>query len=138
MLGELEDGIALYPALGDVKGAGWLEEVPVDSLDELRLFAEYARVLVAGQHNVGESSVLAWAEAHGAIAVVDDQTAVNIAKGRGVRVRRTLSLIAAGIHNGVLDREEAQRLVDDLRSGGARFPCTGAEFIEWATEKGLL
>lgn len=138
VLGELEDGIALYPTLADVKSADWLEVVPVDSLRELRLFAEYARVLVAGQHNVGESSALAWAEAHGATAVVDDQTAVNIARNRGVRVRRTLSLISAGIHKDVLDHDGAQRLVDNLRTGGARFPCTGAEFIAWAQDKGLL
>ena len=34
------------------------------------------RRLVAGGRNVGESSVLAWAQVHGATAVVDDQDAV--------------------------------------------------------------
>jgi len=92
----------------------------------------------AGQRDVGESSALAWAEAYEATAIVDDQTAVNIARKRGVQVRGTLSLIADGIHQGILDNGTAERLIDDLRTGGARFPCTDSEFIVWARDKGLL
>ncbi len=138
VLEELDNGVADHPALADVRSAEWIEMVPVDGLRELRLFAQYVRLLGAGQRDVGESSALAWAEAYEAVAIVDDQTAVNIARQRGVRVRGTLSLIADGIRQSILDNGEAERLIDDLRAGGARFPCTGSEFIVWARDKELL
>ena len=75
MLGELATGTATYPSLQDAIDAEWLEHVRVDGLPELAVFAEYARVpgsSLAG--NVGEAATLAWAETHGAVAIVDDQT----------------------------------------------------------------
>ena len=47
-------------------------------------------------------------------------------------------MIADGIRQGVLDSDAAERLIDDLRAGGARFPCAGSEFIVWARDKELL
>lgn len=61
VLGEIKRGVVDYPKLAAVLDATWLEEVPVDGLEELAAFAHYARRLTAGDRNVGESSVLAWA-----------------------------------------------------------------------------
>jgi predicted nucleic acid-binding protein len=115
-----------------------MKVVPVDGLDELRLFAEYSRRLVVRDRNVGEASVLAWAEAHGGIALIDDQVAVQHGRERGVEVRRTLAVIVRGIKRSLVAPADAAKLVNDLVRAGARFPCTGERFLEWASEQGLF
>jgi predicted nucleic acid-binding protein len=138
VLNELESGCADFPRLQDALALPWLSPVPVDRLDELRLFAEYSRRLVAGDRNVGEASVLAWAEANGGIALIDDQAAVQVGRERGVEVRRSLALIARGVRVRLMSKAEAAGLVDDLLRVGARFPCAGDEFVAWAMAAGLL
>jgi predicted nucleic acid-binding protein len=139
VLEEVDRGVALHPELRDVRRADWFEEVHVDGLDELKLFASYVKHLGAGERDIGECSSLAWAEAHGAIVVLDDQTAVNIARKRGVEVRRSLALVSEGLRRSVIRRGAAESLVDELQKvGGARFPCTGRDFLAWAEKAGLL
>lgn len=87
---------------------------------------------------VGEASVLAWAEVHGAIAFTDDEAAVQAGRDEGVEVRRTLAVVARGIKHGVLSDMAADRLVDDLLRGGGRFPFGSGEFVRWARENGLV
>lgn len=136
---ELELGYATYPALRDVTQLPWLRQERIDEIRDLLLFAEYARRLVVGRRNVGEASVLAWAESRAAIAVLDDQTGVQCGKDRGVTIKRTLALVARGIRRGIVSESEAVRLVDDLIRGGARFPTAAAsDFIRWANQVGLL
>jgi len=138
VMDEISNGCALYPVLEQALSLSWMKVVPVDGLDELVAFAEYSSRLVVGNHNVGEASVLAWAEVNGGIAVMDDQTAVSCGRERGVDVKRTLALIARGVRKGILQSSESSGLVDDLIRAGARYPCTGSEFMQWASENGLL
>lgn len=135
---EIKNGVAVYPDLQDVLDLAWLRVVSTDSLDELRLFAKYAARLGSGIHDVGEASVLAWAEAHGAIAFTDDEAAVQAGRDDGVEVRRTLAVVARGIKHGVLSDGEADRLVDELLRAGGRFPFGAGEFVRWARENGLV
>jgi predicted nucleic acid-binding protein len=128
-----------YPLLADVAALSWLELVPVDSLDALIAFSEFIRVLGAGGRNIGEASILAWAEVSAGVAVLDDNAAVSAAKARGVDVRRSLGLLCEGLSRKLLTTDEARLLVDDLASvGGARLPCDGADFEVWAEANGLL
>jgi predicted nucleic acid-binding protein len=139
VIDELERGCPDHPELRDALAAPWIEEVPVETPGELRFFAEYSRRLVAGERNIGEASVLAWAEAHQAIAIVDDQAAVQCGRERGVEVRRTLALVARGVKRGVMEAAGACKLVDELvQTGGARFPCSGEGFVGYARREGLL
>jgi predicted nucleic acid-binding protein len=138
VINEIEQGCADHPRLQDALSLPWIELVRMDGLDELRLFAEYSRRLVVGVRNVGEASVLAWAEAHGGIALIDDQAAVSCGRERNVKVERTLAIVAKGVRLKLLSRGDAASLVDDLVRAGARFPCTGEQFVGWATDKGLL
>jgi hypothetical protein len=62
VLDELRAGELAHPPLADVRNADWLEIVACDGLAELRAFAHYVRVLGAGERDIGEASVLAWAE----------------------------------------------------------------------------
>ncbi|HEX3765192.1 MAG TPA: hypothetical protein VHW23_41130 [Kofleriaceae bacterium] len=139
VLDEIRRGCTLYPALSNVAALGWMETVSVDSLDELVAFSHYIRVLGSDDRNIGEASILAWAETSSGIAVVDDQTAVSAARERGVTVRRSLGLLCHGLNRGTLTMADARGLVDSLRVlGGARLPCDGAGFERWAEANGLL
>jgi len=136
---EVERGIEDHPALKAISAASWLRVVPVDSLDELVAFADYATRLVAGDRNVGEASVLAWAEVNGAVALTDDQDAVQCGRENGVSIRRSLALLASGVKEGILSEGRAIEVVEALvKQGEARFPCGGHEFITWARDQGLL
>lgn len=139
VLDELARGVAMYPALRDVRALSWLETVAADSLEQLIAFSDYIRVLGSNGRNVGEASILAWAQVTGGIAVVDDNPAVNAGKAKGVEIRRSLGLLCDGLHRKSLQIERARVLVDELASlGGARFPCDGAGFEAWAETNGLL
>jgi predicted nucleic acid-binding protein len=137
VLDEIRNGVALHPELQDVLELEWLRVESAASLDELRLFAKYAQRLGSDVHDVGEASVLAWAQAHGAIAFTDDEAAVQAGRDEGVEVRRTLAVVARGIQHAVLSDVEADRLVDDLLRAGGRFPFGAGEFVRWAREQGI-
>ena len=137
---ELRRGIDAHPSLGNVLDADWLDRVGVNSLPELGAFAEYARVIgVSRERDVGEAATLAWAEIHGAIAVVDDQAATNAGRRRKVETHGTLWFVVRGLKAGELAEPEAVRLVGDLLDTGVWFPFSSAEdFISWARSESLL
>ena len=140
VLDELAAGVPVYPSLQAVLDSDWLDHVHVDGLPELGVVAEYARVLGSSRTgDVGEAATLAWAEVHGAVAIVDDQAARNAGRNRQVRVHGTLRLVTQGINTGRLPEAEATRLVGALLDTGARFPfASAAEFIPWARKTSLL
>lgn len=71
--------------------------------------------------------------------MVDDNAAVLAARARGVQVRRTLALLCDGLSRRLLPIEQACALVDELIGpGGARLPCDGSGFVQWAERNGLL
>jgi predicted nucleic acid-binding protein len=135
---ELRDGLAQHPELQDAIDLPWLKIEALTTLEELRIFAEYTRRLGSGAHDIGEATVLAWAEVHQATAFTDDEAAAQIGRERRVRVVRTLALVARGVRRKLLTEAGAERLVDDLLRGGGRFPLQAGEFIAWARDKKLL
>lgn len=139
VLEELERGRGEYPALGNALGLPWLHVMLAPSPAMIALFEHYTRVLGSRGRNRGESSILAWAELTGSVALLDDDAAVRAGRKRTVRVLRSLSLVATGLAGGVLTPESAQDLVDELRErGGARFPPESCTFISWAERQGLF
>jgi predicted nucleic acid-binding protein len=135
---ELRAGLGDHPELQDAIDLPWLRVEPLADLDELALFGKYAQRFGSGRHDVGEATVLAYAEAHGAVAFTDDQVAVQVGREQGVRVVRTLALVARGVRTSLLTEPEAVRLVDDLIRAGGRYPLGGGEFMAWARSNGLL
>jgi predicted nucleic acid-binding protein len=70
---ELERGAARFPELREAARLPWIRRVGLRGLNELGVFAEYAKRLGSGpDRDVGEATVLAWAECHEAIAIVDE------------------------------------------------------------------
>lgn len=119
-------------------GLGWLEVVHVDGLDELTALLAWVERVSAQQANQGEATVLAWAQVHGAIPVVDDRDARRAARGAGLEVWGSLRVIAESVSEGRLTEYAATAFVDSLADTGARYPCGRGEFITWAHRHGLL
>lgn len=139
VLSELDRGQAEHPRLAEIRAVPWLELVRPDSTSELVLFNEYIRVLGSRARNIGEASILAWAEVTSSMVAMDDDDAVRAARRRNVVVIRTLTLLCNGLHRGHLTAEQACTLVDELATdGGARFPCDGGGFVQWAERNGLI
>ncbi|MBK9036099.1 MAG: hypothetical protein IPL61_33465 [Myxococcales bacterium] len=139
VLGELDRGRADCPALAQVPALPWLEIVAVDTLDELVAFSDFVRALGSSDRNIGEASLLAWAQVASGVAIIDDNAAVSVARSREVTVRRSLGLVADGLNRKQLGGGEARVLVDELiAAGGARYPCDGGGFEAWAERNGLL
>lgn len=131
--GELRLGVPEYPAVEQALELDWVSVVHCDQLDEVYLFSLYMNRLGNIERNAGEASALAWAEAHGAAAYVDDKEGCKAGLERGVRVHRTLQLIIAAYRSGGLDEAAAQKLVTSLAETDARFPgLARKDLFGWA------
>jgi predicted nucleic acid-binding protein len=136
---ELRTGAALNSQLQAVLNADWIERVSLDAPAQLAAFAYYEQRLVGVDgRNVGECGVLALAETTpNAVAVLDDREAVNAAKSRAVKVRRTLGLLCDAIRQDLLTVPLVSALVDDLMRDSYRLPFEPGGFARWAEDLGL-
>jgi predicted nucleic acid-binding protein len=119
-------------------GLDWLEIQHVDHLDELAALVKWMDLVSGGKSNQGEATVLAWAEVHNAVAVIDDKDAHRIGRAAGLEVWGSLRVIAESVLDGRSTAYMATTLVDALIDTGARYPCPRGQFITWAKENNLL
>lgn len=119
-------------------GMEWLEVVHVDDLSELEALVSWMDRVSGAKSNHGEATVLAWAEVHGATAVVDDGDARRIARREGLPVCGSLRLIAESVSLGHTTSYVAAGLVDAMIDSGARYPCARGQFINWAKQQKIL
>lgn len=118
--------------------ADWLRIVHVDGLKELSALVGWVGRLSAGAHHRGEATVCAWADVHGATAVIDDGDARRTAGVAGLEVHGSLWVLAAGVRGGALSEPAADGLVATLVRDGARYPLHGDAFSSWARARGLM
>lgn len=118
----------------------WLREVHVDGLDELAALVRWVQVVGARDgHHRGEATVLAWAEAHEATAIVDDWAARQAATNAGLTVHGTLWLCAQAVQDDRVNEVGVAGFIDALLKDGARLPlASGRAFGAWARQEGLL
>jgi predicted nucleic acid-binding protein len=121
-----------------VQHAGWLRVVHVDGLDELPALVRWLQLLSSGQHHRGEATVCAWAEVHGATAIMDDSDAKSAAAHGGLDTHGSLWVLAEGVRSGTLMDSTADGLADALIREGARYPFVGRGYSAWARRCGLL
>lgn len=69
-----------------VAGLDWLEVVHVDGLEELNALVAWMARVSGQKSNQGEATVLAWADVHKAIAVIDDRDARRASRLAGLEV----------------------------------------------------
>jgi predicted nucleic acid-binding protein len=135
---ELRAAAELGPELATASELEWVRVVALDEPAAIRSFARWARRLGAGPRDLGEASVFAAAEMHGAVAVTDDRAATRVGRAYGLTVHGTVWLLAGACRSGKLTELGAGTLVDSLRRTGHRLPCTGPEFPSFARRFGLL
>jgi predicted nucleic acid-binding protein len=121
--------------LGDL---GWLEVVHVDHLDELKSLVEWLGVLSGQESNHGEATVLAWADVHGAVAVIDDAAARRAGRQAGLPIWGSLRVVAEAVKDGSATEYAATTLVDTMMATGMRYPFQAGQFIGWAKQNGML
>lgn len=92
--------LARYGLAEAVERSEWLRVVHVDGLDELPALVGWVSRLSAGQHHRGEATVCAWADVHGAVAVIDDDNARRTARRAALDVHGSLWVFAAGVRAG--------------------------------------
>ena len=136
---EILAGVTAIPELASVLKVQWLEPVELSGVYELAAFARYKTQLGGGsKENMGEAAVLAWAEVHRGVAIIDERAASRIAQKEGIPVHNSLWLVVQGFRQGELDRSAAETLVDELRATDMRLPIDGKGLFAWAYEQGLL
>ena len=114
---ELQKGVYFDYRIRAVLDADWIERRAIDTDTEAAAFARFAKRLVAGDRNVGESEVLALAETMPATAVVDDSVAHKVAKRASVDCTRTLALLCDATRAGLLTVEYVGNRVSGVQRG---------------------
>jgi predicted nucleic acid-binding protein len=110
----------------------------VDGIDELAALVRWVQRLSSSEHDRGEATVCAWAEAHDALAVIDDRAARIAAQRAGLDVHGTAWVIAQAVNLGRETPSGATALLDTLILDGARYPFRAGGFATWAKAEGLL
>ena len=135
---ELRQGSHSRPHLHQVLNAAWMKKHTLESGTELGSFAHFSGFLVSGSRNVGECSVLAYAQVHKATAVVDDGAARRLAQEAGLDFRGTLGLLCEAIRTGLLTTAMVGSLADHLIETEYRLPFPPGGFQVWANEHGIV
>lgn len=135
---ELRTGAHTRPHLQTVLDSDWIERRVLSSLEELGAYGKFSSRLVgADGRNAGEASVLAYAQVHRMIAVIDDGAGRKAGKTAEVQVRGTLGLLMDAIRSGQLTVEMVSQVADDLLATQYRLPFVQGEFAQWARQQGL-
>ncbi len=135
---EAQRGLAEHPAIGNLFAIRWITIVELDILETVRAVAFKRELGGTEIEHLGECAVLAVAQARGSSAVIDDHGARSAGRRHGILVTPTLSLIARGIRDGLLDESDAADVVDALWETNMHLPVRGPGYLMWAQSHGLL
>lgn len=109
----------------------WLETVHVEAPEELRALIAWIGRMEAGQRDLGEATVCAWAELNQGTVVIDDAEARKTATKHGLVVHGSLWVFAEAVRCGRISSAAASGLVNELIASGARYPCPADGFETW-------
>ncbi|HMR49169.1 MAG TPA: hypothetical protein PKE40_07875 [Arachnia sp.] len=136
---EIRNAPTAHAWLPQILSNPWIVVEPLSTDAELVAYSRYARQLVGDDgRNTGECGVLALAEVHGYIALLDDHAGVKAGMAAGVTVRRTLGLLCDAIQQGQLTIDMVSGLADSLLESGYRLPMPPGGFARWAIESGRI
>ncbi len=113
---ELKAG-GLDSAILEGIAAAWLRLVAPESVREVSLYRGYSQNLGAG-----ESASLAIAICRSWALATDDRAARQAARSAGVLLTGSVGILIAAVQANVLTREEADKLLGDMRRQGFYFP----------------
>lgn len=127
-----------YPAISECEGTELVVLDPDEGAVQLAIQSDMGAE-TAIEH-AGEAAVIAYAQAHGYTAIIDEREAISQALERLVIARDSMWLACEALQ--VLDdvsRAAVERIVDDLLATGMWLPVkSGASLIAWAYEEGYM
>ena len=137
---EIDQGRTIHPEIPPVKNIEWAELVVCDDDEQLTMLGVKADMGGSPMEHLGECAVIACASGRGGIVILDERAAVEQAGLRDVRTRDSMWIV---VHAYALlferDRDRAAAVIDDLLATGMKLPIeSGASFMQWAYENGLL
>jgi predicted nucleic acid-binding protein len=136
---EIRQAPASHVWLPPILDQPWIVVTRLSGQEELLAYGRYVQRLVGDDaRNTGECGVLALAEVHGHVAVVDDHAGVKAGTAAGVTVRRTLRLLCDAIEEGQLTVEMVSGVADSLLESGYRLPLPPGGFVRWALDSGRI
>lgn len=137
VVSELKSGVHKHPHLQSVLDAAWIEQRELTA--EYQELATFAALLVGkDSRNIGEAGVLAYAKAHGLVAIIDDGPARKAAKAHCVRFQGTLALLCEGIRSELLSVALVSTVADHLIESEYRLPFGPGGFEKWAYQQGMV
>lgn len=138
---EVEVARERYAGIPAISECEWTELVVLDP-DEgaVQLAIQSDMGAETAIEHAGEAAVIAYAQAHGYTAIIDEREAISQALERLVIARDSMWLACEALQ--VLDdvsRAAVERIVDDLLATGMWLPVkSGASLIAWAYEEGYM
>src|SRR5262249_10985449 len=87
---EIRRGVPEHPRLSAVEDAEWLENGVLTSDAELINFLQWTERIGSTNRDLGEASVFAFADVHGATAMTDDRPATRVARTHGLDAHGSL------------------------------------------------
>ena len=103
-------------------GDGWLRLVTPESGRETTLYGEYGQTLGSG-----EAASLAIAICRGWSLATDDRAARRAARAAGIALTGSVGILIVAIQSETITRPEGDRLLQDMRRHGYRFPIDRLE-----------
>jgi predicted nucleic acid-binding protein len=90
--------------------------------------------------HAGEAAVIAYAQAHGCMAILDEREAISQAEEHDVECRDSMWIAIEALHVlDDIDRARAEQIVDDLLATGMWLPVkSGASLVAWAYRVGYM
>jgi len=135
---EAQRGLAEHPAIGNLFAVRWLAILELDIFEAVRAATFKSELGGGAIEHLGECAVLALAESHGMTAVIDDRDGRRTGTRHGVAVAGSLSLVARGVRDGIIEMRAATDVVEMLKATDMYLPTSGADFPAWARAEGLL
>ncbi|WP_255429734.1 hypothetical protein [Streptomonospora sp. PA3] len=113
--------------------------VDCDSLETLAAFGRWGtRMGLTDDHNIGATTLCAYADCRGGTVIMDDRDARRVAEFHGLTVRGTMGLLADACRRSDYTVASASVLADSLRDTGMRLPFPRGGFESWARDAKLL
>jgi predicted nucleic acid-binding protein len=118
---ELDDAAERVSAVRGVLEADWISVYRSFNQEYVEAFAHYRDRLVVNGKNLGECGVLAMGQVYKCEVVIDDSTARQIAKEKGIRALATVPLLCEAIREKKLTTVMVEELADSLLQGDGGF-----------------
>jgi len=105
-----------YPSeIAKIKACPFIEILPVQDSEKVRSFMQLTKL------DIGESeSIILAQEIKADTLLIDERKGRAVAKKMGLRITGSVGILIAANQKGVLSREDAIYLVDELREIGTR------------------